>query len=371
MRIGHVVPTEVPVTHASGGALQRRVRELALVQSAAGHDVVIFSPRDTDTNLLAVAGPMIMPIPLRLDRPLADYEYLLRLASRARGLHLDVLHAHGAPEAARFLDGAARVNVQTVDFYRYRGTSHRVVKSHFENSLNKFDAVLPVSNYCAEGLTHYFPGLKNDVQVVPNGVNLRQFADEPARRHQARTRLGLPETRFCLYLGRVSEQKGSDMLPGLARRLKAAGLALVVAGPAERFGNEGGSPLVEEISESGAQYLGAVPEELLPGLLASAELLVLPTRSDEMFGMVLIEAGAAGTPAVASDQGGIPEAMGEAGSLFPVGDQSAFEELVLTTMFSPELLSDLGSRAVRNAARFNWSHVAEQYERVYSNHLLS
>lgn len=99
--------------------------------------------------------------------------------------------------------------------------------------------------------------------------------------------------------------------------------------------------------------------------MAAADLLVLPTLHDEMFGMVLIEAGACGTPSVASDLGGIPEAMGEGGRLVAPGDVRGLVSVIAELIGDRPALGQLGLEAERNARNFSWNGICAAYQRLY------
>jgi glycosyltransferase involved in cell wall biosynthesis len=175
---------------------------------------------------------------------------------------------------------------------------------------------------------------------------------------------GLPkDSPYILYLGRINRQKGSDLLPDLARELP--GIKVVAAGPVGQFGLQEPSAIIDDLRSAGGTYLGAVPEADLRGLLSGAKALVLPTRQDEMFGMVLIEAGACGTPAIASDLGGIPEVLGDAGLVFPVGDTYELAERARRLVHDVALQRNLAEGALKNSQRFAWPNIAKAYDNVY------
>lgn len=83
-----------------------------------------------------------------------------------------------------------------------------------------------------------------------------------------------------------------------------------------------------------------------------------------MFGMVLVEAGACGVPAVASRIGGIPEAIGEGGHLVTAGSADELSAAVNDLLDAPSRLSALALKAVRNAQRFSWGRIVDDYEEL-------
>lgn len=282
-----------------------------------------------------------------------------------------MLHAHGVPDASRWLGGLAATSVQTVDFFRYRLTARRSGHRYYTRSLNHYASIMPVSDFCRSGLSAYYPGLSTRLDVVPNGVDPAQFANTPEAADEARVALGLPEARrLVVYLGRVCHQKGSDLLGPLADELRLShpDVTVVAAGPPEQFSARSGarSTLMDDLAAAGVVVTGAVHEDYLAGLLTAADVVVLPTRADEMFGMAALEALSCGTPVVASDLGGIPEAVGAAGAVFPVGDVPAFHNAVAEVLDGLASGDDWAERARHHALKFSWAEVATMTQDVYS-----
>lgn len=357
MRVVHLVPTELEVPHDRGGAVQRRAVAMAIEQANRGHQVTLISPGGQDQSL---RGVEIVAVKLRSQRPARDIEYLLKARRILRSLRPDAVHVHGLPLAAMIIGRGNWKSVHTVDFFYYSGSRGAVGRLLFGLALARFDATVPVSEYCRSELLEYHRGLRRKrVEVIYNGVDLAHFRRDPAAISRVRRKFRLED--YILYVGRVNEQKGCGMLPELAERLPA-GTQLVVAGPVGQFGADGTAPLVEQIRRAGGLYLGAVAEEDLPALMAGATLLVLPTRRFEMFGMVLVEAGACGVPAVASQLGGIPEALGDGGRLFTPGDSAQFVATVNGLLSTPQDIADLSEFAEQNAQRFSWSRIVDDYE---------
>lgn len=367
MRILHIGPSAVPVDSDLGGAVQRRALAIASTQAMRGHDVTIVSPADEPGERIH-NGVTIRRVPLRGRRPVRDYEFLLRTRQLVGARRtFDVVHAHGSPDAARFLGRSGDVLCHTVDFFEYRATRHHLGKLYYNQSLNRFHVTMPVSDFCARGLRAYYPGLTSVITPVPNGVDLTQFQPDRTAGRMARDELGLPDGPLVVYLGRVCLQKGSDLLSDLADDLRATHpeATVVAVGPPEQFGMQGRSELMSRLAASGVVCTGAIPEALLRGVLAAAHVSVLPTRSHEMFGMAALEALACGTPVVASDLGGIPEAVGDGGLLFPPGDASALTAGVQRILDDMRLREQLSRAGLHHAQGFSWDRITDKVEMAY------
>lgn len=371
MKILHIGPSEVSVLSTRGGAVQRRIVGLARIQAAEGHDVTVLSPSAQQESSDGSHDWTRVDVSLSTERPLRDYEFLMKSRRQLAGTSFDVLHAHGVPDAHRWLGRLAATSVQTVDFFRYRLTDRRLGRRYYTSSLNRYASVMPVSEFCRTGLRAYYPELTTRLEVVPNGVDPAQFASDPAAADAARVALGLPDDgRLVVYLGRVCHQKGSDLLGPLAQKMRAShpDVTVVAAGPPEQFSARSGarSTLMDDLAAAGVVVTGAVHEDHLAGLLTAADVVVLPTRADEMFGMAALEALSCGTPVVASDLGGIPEAVGTAGVVFPVGDVDAFHSSVAEVLDGLASGDQWAEKARAHAMGFSWAEVARMTHDVYS-----
>ena len=368
MRIVHIGTSVVPVGYRHGGALQRRMLEMARRQAALGHEVVVLSPGDR-TGVVEVDGVVVQTLRLRSRRPARDYELLAHARWwLGRTTRRDILHAHGAPAAGSALRNRFAAAVHSVDYFQYRGSKSRAGARYYSARLDAFDVNLAVSEFCSREFSRFYPRVAGKTRILNNGVNRSQFRPDPEAALRARIALRLPSAPLVVYLGRVCVQKGSDLLGPLAEALRGRvpAATVVAAGPADQFGVPGSSSLVESLGRSGVRCLGAIDEEHIGGLLASAAVVVLPTRRDEMFGMAALEAIACGVPVVASDLGGIPEAVGPCGLLFPVGDGDAFVDAVARVLTDEGLAADLQAERTSHTGRFDWESVVAQSMNFYA-----
>ncbi|RMH05280.1 MAG: glycosyltransferase family 1 protein [Planctomycetota bacterium] len=197
--------------------------------------------------------------------------------------------------------------------------------------------------------------------VVPLGV------DERFRR--AGQERDLEGDRF-LFLGSVEPKKNLPVLLEALALAAERGLrtGLDVAGRAGwgsrdvRRAAERHPVLAERV-----RFLGFVPDAALPGLVAGALALVLPSRY-EGFGMPVLEAMAAGTPVLCSDRGALPEVAGGAARLFDADDAEGLADLLLRIEEDRELRADLRAAGLARSAAFTWEACArgtlEAYRRA-------
>ncbi|MET9763160.1 D-inositol-3-phosphate glycosyltransferase [Streptomyces sp. NPDC006372] len=229
----------------------------------------------------------------------------------------------------------------------------------------------------ADELVRHYAAETDKVAVVHPGVNLSRFSPADGRA-AARARLGLPQDALIpLFAGRIQPLKAPDVLlravavllderPELRSRI----LVPVVGGPS-------GSGLAKP---EGLQKLAArlgiadvvrfrppVGQEQLVDWFRAASVLVMPSYS-ESFGLVAIEAQAAGTPVLAASVGGLPVAVrdGHTGFLVQGHDPAAYARVLGDFADDPQLAPRLGAQAARHAQSFGWDTAAAATADVYT-----
>ncbi|MFE4669481.1 D-inositol-3-phosphate glycosyltransferase [Streptomyces sp. NPDC056716] len=229
----------------------------------------------------------------------------------------------------------------------------------------------------AEELVRHYGADPGKVAVVHPGVNLARF-HPGAGRAAARARLGLPQDALIpLFAGRIQPLKAPDVLlravavllderPELRSRI----VVPVVGGPS-------GSGLAKP---EGLQKLAArlgiadvvrfrppVGQDRLADWFRAASVLVMPSYS-ESFGLVAIEAQAAGTPVLAAEVGGLPVAVrdGETGFLVRGHEPAGYARLLARFADDPALAGRMGDAAARHARSFGWDAAAAATAEVYT-----
>jgi D-inositol-3-phosphate glycosyltransferase len=174
---------------------------------------------------------------------------------------------------------------------------------------------------------------------------------------------------MMLYVGRVCEQKGSDVLLQTAKELneRRRDVQLVIAGPIGQFGlKDDPNRWIERIQEVGGRYLGAVEESRLNAIYNLADVFVMPTRIHEMFGMAAVEAQACGKPVVSSDSGGLKEVVPTScGARFPVGDFARMADEIERLVDDPKLYATCSANALTNAATYDWARICDACDELY------
>jgi phosphatidylinositol alpha-1,6-mannosyltransferase len=217
--------------------------------------------------------------------------------------------------------------------------------------------VVSAGGYPAAEARRAAPGMTAPVVEIPPGVNAAAITPlRAAERRAARARLGLPVAGPLLVsVSRLVPRKGMDVLIQAAGRLASSYPDLVVAigGDGRELGR-----LRRLAAESPAtvQVLGRVSDEDRAALLGAADLFVMACRNrwfgleQEGFGIVFLEAAAAGVPQIAGDSGGAPEAVVDGVTGLVVespGDPGAVAEALRSLLADPSRRRRMG-RAARS-----------------------
>lgn len=222
--------------------------------------------------------------------------------------------------------------------------------------LRAADAVICVSEFTA-GEAHQLLGLQ-DAVVIPNGVG-SEYLDATPLQDAVLQDLGLHQP-FVLYAGGSAARKN---LPGLAdawRRVKERlpDVALALAGPRNPERDRLFASLPRVV------HLGRVPDELMPGLVAAATTVIVPSLY-EGFGLPALEAMAAGVPLLSSNRSSLPEVVGDAGVLVDPTGAGLAEGLEYVVGRADH--SAMVARGRARAAEFTWERSAARHAEVWAS----
>jgi glycosyltransferase involved in cell wall biosynthesis len=230
------------------------------------------------------------------------------------------------------------------------------------------DRFIVLSSAFRQVLTTRYGVDEGDVRIVPGGVNATRF-DTGRTRRSAREALGWPTDRpIILSVRRLVQRVGLDLLieaiDQVRQRHRDVLLYIAGKGPLREA-------LAQQIQERGlanhAQLLGFVPDEDLPLAYRAANLSVVPTIAHEGFGLIVVESLAAGTPALVTPVGGLPEVVRDLSPELIMRDASSHsigEHLTAALHGDLPLPSAEDCRAFA-AQNYDWPVIARQTRKVY------
>ena len=219
--------------------------------------------------------------------------------------------------------------------------------------MNQLSARIAVSEAAAWTGRRWFGG---EYAIVPNGVDIEAAPQGP--------KSASDELRL-LFVGRAEERKGLPVLLAAFQALVEhvpSRLTIVGSDPEEISRRVGDPDLMNHID-----VLGKVSDSILWRQLGEADLLCAPSLAGESFGMVLIEAMAAGTGVVASAIAGYSDVVtnGVDGILVPPADPQALAEELQLLAHEPVRIKAMGEAGRRSAERYAWPRISEEVAEVY------
>jgi phosphatidylinositol alpha-mannosyltransferase len=225
--------------------------------------------------------------------------------------------------------------------------------------------LIAVSEAAYEFAYQMFPG---DYRLIPNGVELRRFG-RPAKIAANARLTGSNKLITLLFVGRLDKRKGFLHLLEAFINLKPAypHLRLQVVGPFTPRECEPYQQRVQAHGVTDVEFVGYVSPEELPNFYHQADIFCAPALGFESFGIVLLEAMAAGLPIVASDIAGyrsLVTAEQEA-LLTPPGQPDALATALRRLLDQPYLRQKMGRRGELKASCYSWDCIVDKILDVY------
>jgi phosphatidylinositol alpha-mannosyltransferase len=369
MRIGLVCPYQWDVP----GGVQYHVRDLAETLRELGHHVEVLTPAESEESLpdeYATWAGRAVPVPY--NGSMASVQFGPVSATRVRRWlregHFDVVHVHDPASPSLGLLVCMMAEGPIVATYHAATTRSRTLAAFgplVRPWLEKISGRIAVSDFARRVQVEHLGG---DAVIIPNGVHVRAFAEGPSLPGRTRGVDG-PTIGF---LGRYDEpRKGLPVLVEAMRTVvrRHPGAQLLIAGRGDPDAVEDllGDDLAPHVS-----LLGELTEAEKGAFLRSVDVYCAPNLLGESFGIVLIEALAAGAPVVASDLDAFAAVLedGAAGVLVRRGDARDLARALSDLLADPGRRARLSETGRRVAAGYDWSVVARRVLAVYETVVL-
>lgn len=366
-------------TRPRGGVVH--TLRLAEALTAQGQQVRIFALGDPEVGFFRPVGAPVTIIPAPAHLPTLEERVFASIDALTRGLasELDgrypLVHTQdciAARAAVRLRDGGLPLQVIRTVHHVDDFTTQALVECQRRSILDP-DRLLVVSRYWQDRLASEF-----DVpaSVVTNGVDARRFADEPpTAAADMRAAVGADGAMLFLTVGGIEPRKGSrELVEALAlvrERLDRPPVLVVVGG--HSFQDH--RPYRQEVLERAGQLsltehiklVGTVSDDELVAWYHAADAFVFPSVT-EGFGLVVLEALAAGLPVVASDIPVFREFLrdGVGALLAAAGDAAELASVMVRVATDPHLRASLAAGGPGVAATFTWDGCARQHQRIYA-----
>jgi glycogen synthase len=380
------------------GGLGRHVYALATELAAAGHEVVVLSRQPagsdasthptTDEQLDGVRVLRVAEDPLHLE---FDHDLVAWTLAMGHGMlraaltrllptwRPDVVHAHDwlvahpAIALADVLDVPLVATVHATEAGRHAGWLSSPLSRQVHSAewwlAHRADTLITCSAAMRSEVAELFEVDPGPIVVLHNGIAPRRWRANAARVRAVRERHAPGGAPVLMYFGRLEYEKGvQDLIAALPRIRRAhPGTRVVVTGTGTAHDQLVAAVGKHRVRRS-VTFTGHLPDADLAALLRAVDAVVLPSRY-EPFGIVALEAAAAGAPLVASTAGGLGEVVvdGETGVSFAPGDVAGLARAAGAVLADPAAATRR-ARAARKrlGSAFEWGRIAADTASVYA-----
>lgn len=350
LRIGMFCPYSLTVP----GGVQGQVMGLARTLRRLGHEVRVLGPCDgapPETFVTPLGDSLPTPANGSVAPIAPDPSATLRTIRALRDEEFDILHLHEPLSPGPNLTALTMLSAPVVATFHAAGdsASYRYLNSAARSFASRIDRRVAVSPDALDLAERYLGGAYT---IVSNAVPLDIYGSESDGNRR-------PTIFFC---GRHEERKGLGVLLR-AFSLLTSDATLLVASD---------GPQTQELrdlhgDDRRIEWLGRISEAEKAARLRSSAVFAAPSLGGESFGVVLIEAMAAGCPVVASDIDGYRNVAtdGDDALLVPPNDERALAAALDRVLSDATLAETLRQRGVTRSRRFSMAEQADAYLRIY------
>lgn len=362
MKIGLVSPYVYPLP----GGVTQHVRYLYENLRLRGHDVRILTSshglqRASEGDIIRIGKGFSMPVNGSVGTITLSPRFVSQVRDMLEREQFDLLHFHEpfvpflSPIILRL---STSVNIATFHAYGGFSPSYEFGSKVMKGEAARLHGRIAVSGAAKHFIDRYFPG---EYKVIPNGVDVHSFQRAvPLARWQ-------DGTRNLFFVGRFEPRKGLLELLKAYRILRKTGCEcrLLVAGTGP-LGKEA-RRYVATRRLRGVEFLGRVSDEEKAQLFRTSDVYISPATGGESFGIVLLEAMAAGTPIVASDIHGYKGVVrrGREALLVPPREAKALAAAIAKLLNDDELRAEMSAAGRARAQDFSWERVTAKVDDFY------
>jgi phosphatidylinositol alpha-mannosyltransferase len=362
LKIGIVSPYGYP----HPGGVNEHVRFSYEAMRRLGHDVWIITSkygkeRENEGHIIRLGTGWAFPANGSVGRVTLGWRFKQQARELLDAERFDILHFHEpfVPFLSpTILEASRTVNIGTFHAFGGFSPSYWFGRRFAGDLASRLHGRIAVSGAARHFISRYFPG---EYRIIPNGVDLDRFAEaEPYEELR-------DGTLNILFLGRLEERKGFIYLLKAYHRLRKrhvdARLLVVGAGPKLReYKRYVGLRVIRDV-----EILGRVTDEQKVRYFASADIYCAPNTGQESFGIVLLEAMAAGVPIVASDIHGFKRVVERnvQGLLVEPRNPRALAAALYTLATDADLRHRMGDAGRERAPEYSWDRVTERVIEFY------
>jgi len=337
---------------------------LAMTVAGMGHRVKILAPCSNkkalpkDMSIIELGRTIPYPSNGSVARLTLSIWLMPKIKAILEEERFDVLHFHEPlfPSLPLMvLPFSHSLNIATFHAYYRHSAGYTVCKPMLMGFYRKFHGKIAVSRPAHRFVSRYFPG---DYRIIPHGVDLERFSPKVA-----------PIEKYndgklnILFVSRLEKRKGAKYLLQAYRRAKkdCPPSRLILVGPGDKAQREY-ERWVRAVNLQDVVFTGHVPYADLPRYYHTADIFSIPAVGQESFGIVLLEAMAAGKPIVATNIEGYASVVdsGTEGILVKPKDEDALASALVSLANDKGLREQMGAKGRAKAEAMSWPVIAQR-----------
>jgi phosphatidylinositol alpha-mannosyltransferase len=355
-----------PYGYPHPGGVNEHVRHTYEAMRRMGHDAWIITSkygrqRESEGRVIRLGTGWAFPANGSIGRVTLSWRFKPEARAILDEHRFDILHFHEPLVpflSPAMLDASDTVNIGTFHAFGGFSPSYWIGRRFGRNLAAKLHGRIAVSGAAKHFINRYFPG---DYRIIPNGVDIDRFTDAEPFEHLRDGTLNI------LFVGRFEERKGLIHLLKAYHRLRKRRVdaRLLVVGEGARRREYRRFVGLRQIRD--VEWLGRVSDADKARYFASADIFCSPATGQESFGVVLLEAMAAGVPIVASDIHGYKNVVQRnvQGLLVEPRNPRALAAALYKLAMDPELRHQLGDAGRQRAPDYSWDSVTERIVDYY------
>jgi phosphatidylinositol alpha-mannosyltransferase len=355
-----------PYGYPHPGGVNDHIRNQYEQLRRLGHDAWVITSkyskeRESEGHVIRLGTGWAFPANGSVGRVTLGWQFKEQAREILAEHQFDILHFHEpfVPFLSpTVLDQSQTVNIATFHAFGGFSPSYWFGRRVAGPLAARLHGRIAVSGAARHFISRYFPG---EYEIIPNGVDIELYGSA-APLEQLRD-----GTLNILFIGRLEERKGLIHLLKAYHRLRKrridARLLVIGAGPKLReYRRFVGLRQIRDV-----EFLTRVSDARKARYLASADIFCVPSTGQESFGIVLLEAMAAGVPIVASDIHGYKNVLQRdvQGLLVEPRNHRALAAALYALARDPELRHQMGEAGRRRAPEYSWPRVTERVVEYY------
>lgn len=368
MRIALVCTEKLPVPPVAGGALQLYLDGI-LPYLSRKHEITVYCVRH----------------PKLMDEEILNDVRFIRLPAIPKEIYIDnvvnciedeydLVHVFNRPKWIGPLSEKLPNTKLSLSLHNEMFRPGKISSQEAEACINRVEFINTVSKFIAVGVEQFYPNAADKLRVVYSGADIESYKtcwslEGKKNRKRLKEKYGLSNYKIVLFVGRVNEKKGVDVL---LRAMKIvmdhnSKAALVVIG-SKWFGENEINEYTKLLHEIATKlrgpivFTGFLPPDQVREHYNMADVFVCPSQWNEPLARVHYEAMAAGLPIITTNRGGNAEVVEGYGNGLIVSDYAnpvVLSNNIRYLLRNPTLARSMGNKGRRLAVeRYNWARVA-------------